>query len=82
MNTSQPYSALVQINLHINDGPTYKIGKCGNSELFLHQDETSATFTEKQSKLAILEIIVDGKPTRKAVLISRYSQGKIHLNEM
>lgn len=75
------HSAHVQIFLHINHGPTYRIGKYGYDELHLHPAESDATFKEGQSKLAILEIIIDGESTRKAVLISRYSKMKIHLKQ-
>ena len=75
MTTNKNHSATVSMFLHINDGQSFKLGKVGPGIVHLHQDEKKADYGREDRRLAILEIIVDGKPNRKAVLIRQYLKG-------
>ena len=69
------HSATVSAFLHINDGQSFKLGKVGPEMVYLHQDEKNPDYGREDRRLAILEIIVDGKTNRKAVLICKYLTG-------
>ena len=69
------HSAEVSAFLHINDGQSFKVRKVSPEMLCIHQDEKNADYGREDRRLAILEIIVDGKPNRKAVLIRQYLEG-------
>jgi hypothetical protein len=43
--------------------------------VYLHQDEKNPDYSREDRRLAILEITVDGKTNRKAVLICKYLDG-------
>ena len=70
------HSAEVSAFLHINDGPTYPLGKVGPDEVYVHPSEQFPSCKANQSKLAILEIIVDGHTSRRAVIVSQYLEGR------
>lgn len=76
MTTNMSHSATVSMFLHINDGPSYPLGKVGPDMVYVHQSEQFPVYKASQSKLAILEIIVDGRPNRKAVIVSEYLEGR------
>lgn len=69
------HSATVSAFLHINDGQSFKLGKVSPEMLFLHQDEKNADYGREDRKLAVLEVTVDGKTNRRAVLIREYLPG-------
>jgi hypothetical protein len=69
----QSHSATVEMFLHINDGSTFKLCRSGGGQVQIHPDDRgSATYDRDTKRLAIIEIIVDGKSTRKAILIREY----------
>ena len=70
------HSATVSAFLHINDGPTYPLGKVGPEIVHVHPSEQFPTYKANQSKLAILEITVDEHTSRKAVIVSQYLEGR------
>lgn len=70
------HSATVSAFLHINDGPSYPLGKVGPDEVSVHLSEQFPTYRAGQSNLAILEITVDGKTNRRAVFVLSYQDGR------
>lgn len=70
------HSATVSAFLHINDGQSFKLGKVGPEMVYLHQDEKNPDYGREDRRLAILEITVDEKTNRRAVLICKYLDGK------
>lgn len=70
------HSAIVSAFLHINDGPSYPLGKVGPDEVTVHPSEENPTYTTGQSKLAILEVTVDGNTNRRAVFVLSYQEGR------
>jgi hypothetical protein len=74
------HSAKVSAFLHINDGPSYPLGKVGPDEVTVHPSEQNPTYTTGQCKLAILEVTVDGKTNRRAVFVLSYeAKGRIRI---
>lgn len=69
------HSAEVSAFLHINDGPTYPLGKVGPDEVYVHPSEENPTNTTSHCRLAILEVTVDGKTDRRAVFVLGYEAG-------
>ncbi len=69
------HSATVSAFLHINDGQSFKLGKVSPEMLYLHQDEKNADYSREDRRLAILEVTVDEKTNRKAILIREYLAG-------
>lgn len=69
------HSATVSAFLHINDGPSYSLGKVGPDEVTVHPSEENPTYTTSQCRLAILEVTVDGKTNRRAVFVLGYEAG-------
>lgn len=70
------HSATVSAFLHINDGPSYPLGKVGPDEVTVHPSEQFPVYRAGQSRLAILEITVDGKTNRRAVMVLAYREGR------
>lgn len=70
------HSATVSAFLHINDGPSYPLGKVGPDEVTVHLSEPFPAYSTGQSNLAILEITVDGKTNRRAVFVLSYQEGR------
>jgi hypothetical protein len=70
------HSATVSAFLHINDGQSFKLGKVGPDEVTVHPSEQFPAYTANQSRLAILEITVDEKTSRRAVIVLAYKEGR------